>query len=305
MELLNIPIPWTDRRTHEPIIIAPIGDIQWAGKRGPTAKELLKEHIARCQELGAWYIGLGDYIDFLSPSNRQRLKAAALYDTSEDVIDDKALDLVLELYEDYLKPTKGRFLGMTHGHHWHQLKTGETTDQRLCQLLGTTFLGTCAYIRLNFIKRHKTEHGPSQAFNVTLFVHHGSGGGQKVTAPLLKLENILPYWDADIMLIGHMTKQAAAPIPRITPRWIGRAAPDLIHRRIYIVGCGGFAKGYTEGAMQGKVPMGSYVEQRMLSPTSLGAPIVKITPRCEFRNPTVHGRRHTRQTWSPDIRVEL
>lgn len=303
MELLNYTVPWK-RSNHSPIVIAPIGDIQWAGKRGPTAKDILKEHIARCLDLDALFVGLGDYTDFMSPSNRQRMRAAALYDTAEDVVDDKALDLVLELYEDYLKPTKGRWAGLVHGHHYHQLKTGETTDQRLCQLLDTTFLGTSAYIRLNFVTRDRTKDRPSQAFTTTLFVHHGAGGGQKVTAPLLKLENLLPYWDADIFMLGHMTKQASAPIPRITPRWVGRGAPDLIHRRIYIIGCGGFAKGYAERAMQGRVPMGGYVEQKMLNPTSLGAPIIRITPKLAFKNERHRGGRET-QTWSPEIRVEL
>ena len=137
-------------RDHEPIAIAPIGDIQWAGMKGPTAKDHLKRHIDHCMELKALFVGLGDYIDFLSPSNRQRLKSAALYETAEDVIDDKAMELVWELYEKFLKPTKGRWLGMLEGHHFTQLKTGETTDQRLCQLLDAKFLGSSAYIRLQF-----------------------------------------------------------------------------------------------------------------------------------------------------------
>ena len=302
MELLNLRLPWTNA-DHRPIIIAPIGDIQWAGKNGPTSKALLREHIAKCQELGAYYIGLGDYIDFASPSNRQRLKGAALYDTAEDVISEKAMDLVLELYQEYLKPTKGRWLGMVHGHHWLGLKSGDTTDQRLCQLLDTKFLGTSAYVRVSFVK--KTGIRPP-TFNLTLFVHHGSGGGQKSHAPLLKLENLLPYWDADIFLLGHMTKMAVAPINRITPRWVGPQAPDLIHRKIHIVGCGGFAKGYDLGAMQGNVPMGGYVEQKMLNPTMLGAPIIHIVPRIRSHElEGMNGRRRKHVTWAPDVTVEV
>lgn len=271
MELFTVRIPWK-QADRKPVIVAPIGDIQWAGKNGPTAKDALKRHLDRCQELGAWYIGMGDYIDFASPSNRRRLKAAALYDTAEDVIDDKALDLVQELYQDFLKPTKGRWLGLLHGHHWHHLKTGETTDQRLCQLLDARFLGTSAFVRLQFVLC-----GTGRS-NVVLWAHHGCGGGMRAGAPLNKLEDMASAFDADVYLMGHTTKQPTVPVERVVPRWHGHGAPDLIHRRLQLVNTGGFSKGYAQGSKQGQVPMGGYVEQRMLKPASLGAPIIRIVP---------------------------
>jgi|SRR3990167_6771133 len=302
MELISHTIPWPSRREHQPFVIAPIGDIQWTGKKGSTAVDLLKRHIDRCLELDAWFVGTGDYIDCFSPSNRQRMRAAALYDTAEDVIDDKVLELTHELYELFLKPTKGRWIGLCHGHHWAQLREGDTTDMRLCQMLDAKFLGTCAYIRLVF---KFASSGFNSGFNVTLFVHHGCGGGIKMSAPLNKIENILPYWDADIFLLGHTTKQVAAPINRITPRWSGPHSPELIHRKIFMVGCGGFSKGYSLGAKQGSIPMGSYVEQRLLNPAILGAPIVKIRPAIRWER---HGARRVgrqKSTWSPEITVEL
>jgi len=298
MELVTRTITQRER-DHAPIIVAPIGDIQWAGQRGPTALDTLKRHIDLCLEREAWYVGLGDYIDFLSPSNRQRVKSAALSDTANDVIDDAALHLVYELYDTVLKPTTGRWLGLVHGHHWAQLQTGETTDQRLCQLLQAKFLGTSAFIRLLFKNPNSETRCP-----LTIFVHHGCGGGMKASAPLNRLENILPYWDADIFLIGHMTKQAVAPINRISPRWAGNNAPDLVHRKIYLVGCGGFAKGYDKGASLGNVPMGGYVEQSLMNPASLGAPLIKIVPRRDY---TIAGggASSRRGVWAPDVTVEI
>ena len=218
--------------------------------------------------------------------------------SAEDVVDDAALELVHELYENYLKPTKGRWLGLCHGHHWAQLRTGDTTDMRLCQMLGAKFLGTCAYIRLVF-------RSNGSRFSIVLFVHHGCGGGMKMSAPLNKIENLLPYWDADVFLLGHSTKQAAAPVNRIMPRWHGFGARDLVHRKIYMVGCGGFSKSYVEGAKQGQIPMGNYVEQRLLSPASLGAPLIKIVPIVKYRRygPRKEGRGSS--TWEPDVTVEL
>jgi hypothetical protein len=285
---------------HTPVVLAPISDLQWAGERGPTAKDLLKRHIDRCLELNAWYLGLGDYIDFMSPSNRQRMRSAALYDTAEDVVDDKALELTWELYEKFLKPTKGRWLGMLHGHHYTQLRSGETTDQRLCQMLDAPFLGTSAYIRLQFKVTKSQARG-----NIVIWAHHGCGGGQKAGAPLGKIEDMAAAFPgADIYLMGHTTKSPVAPIERVIPRWHGQGAPDLVHKRVYLVNSGGFARGYQKGATQGSVPMGGYVEQGMMRPASLGAPIIRITPLRSWAGRT-RGHTSGMGTWTPTISVEV
>src|SRR5262245_13070657 len=117
----------------KPIHVALLGDWQWSGKQGPTAKDTLHRFLDRCLELDAYYIGMGDYIDFASPGNRARLRQAGLHDTALDVIESKALDLTYEVYETFLRNTKGRWLGLVEGHHFSQLTTGDTTDMRLCQ----------------------------------------------------------------------------------------------------------------------------------------------------------------------------
>lgn len=297
MELVTFEVPYKQSDKH-PIVIAPLGDIQWAGTRGPTAKDTLREYLDRTRELDAYYLGMGDYTDFLSPSNRQRLRAAALYDTAEDVIDDKALDLALELYQDFLKPTKGRWLGMLHGHHYATLRTGETTDQRLCGLLNTRFLGTSAFIRLQF-----QQHNALQ--NVIIWAHHGCGGGTTAGAPLNKLQHAALGFDADIYVMGHTTKQPAVPLNRIKPRWNGKGSPDLVHRKVLLVNSGGFSKGYVEGAKQGRVPMGGYVEQRMLNPASLGAPVIRIQPYTKDTGDHTTPANPRRREWAPRISVEI
>src|SRR6266446_6926522 len=144
---LNISRPQADKT---PTVIMPVGDIQWSGKRGATALDLLHRRLDRGLDLNALFLGMGDYIDFLSPSNRQRLASANLYETAEDIIDEKAMELTQEIYDLALRPTKGRWIGLLAGHHFTQLKAGDTTDQRLCQMLETKFLGDTAFCRLNF-----------------------------------------------------------------------------------------------------------------------------------------------------------
>jgi hypothetical protein len=223
-------------------------------------------------DMKAWFIGMGDYIDYMSPSNRQRQAAAGLYDTAEQVMADKTRALVDELYAEYLRPTEGRWLGMLEGHHFAYLDTGETSDQYLCQKLKAPFLGTSAILGLAF----PTHFGTRM---VEVWAHHGAGGGQKAHAPILKLENMAAYWHADIFLIGHMTKRGAAPIQRTRAVWQTSGPPVLRDQEIHLVGTGGWLKGYPERARVGRTPRGGYVEQKMLTPVSLGAPLIRITPR--------------------------
>ena len=105
----------------------PVGDIQWTGLKGETVVSMLRRHIEWGVEHGAYFLGMGDMIDFASPSNRQALRAAALYDNAQQVIDDAARNLVHELYETVLKPSKGRWLGLLEGHHFTQFRDGTTS----------------------------------------------------------------------------------------------------------------------------------------------------------------------------------
>lgn len=286
MEMVEYRIPVRD---GEPIVVAPLGDIQWAGVDGPTAQETLRRHLARTLALKAWYVGCGDYIDFMSPSNRERLGNANLYDTASDVIDKTARDLVHELVKEHLAPTKGRWCGLLHGHHYMNLRNGQTTDTLLAQLLSTRFLGTSAFVRLALT------HGQRVVASVTIWAHHGTGGGILPGSPLNKLYHLAQTMDADLIIMGHTTKQSTAPIQRIEPTW-GRT-PGLEHREIRLVNAGGFARSYVLGSRQGSVPMGQYPEVGMMAPAALGAPIIRITPTLE--------RDGRRKVWRRSITVEV
>lgn len=277
MELVTYDVELPRDFEGKPFVIAPIGDIQWAGKDGPTAQDTFARHVARAVSLGAWFVGFGDYIDFLSPSNRDRLRSAGLYDTALDVIDKEARDLTHELFETFLRPTKGRWAGCLEGHHFSDLRDGKTTDQLFADLLGTRFLGTAAIVRFAFHLPRSRDSKP--AATCTMWCHHGRGGSGKAGTPLTKLENMAPYWGGiDIIAMGHTTKQSVAPISRIYPDWRRKATLKLEHKEIRLVNTGGFARSYVVGSKQGGVPRGLYPEAGMMAPAALGAPIIRVFP---------------------------
>jgi len=272
-------------------ILMPVGDIQYTGTRHDTADiDRLKRHVEWGVKHDAWFLGMGDYIDFASPSNRQRIKAAALYDTAEDVIEETAIKMTDELYNKALKGSEGRWLGLLEGHHYTQLRDGTTSDQYLTRKLKSRFLGTCAYIRLVF------PGGTTKKSNVLIWAHHGVGSG-RIGAPLNKLELLPTYWDADIYLMGHQSKKVAAPLDRIYPVFNGNGRPHLNHRTLIIAGTGGFSRAYLQGHCQGNTPRGGYVEKGMLSPVALGGIVVKIRPR--------YKKVGDMTIWTPDVEVSL
>jgi hypothetical protein len=259
MELVTLNVGKNDQ-----IVIAPIGDIQWSGDGGPTAQDTLKRHIDRCLEMDAWYIGMGDYTDFASPSNRARLTSANVYDTAQEILEQASDTLVGEVFERFLKPTKDRWIGLLEGHHFYEFG-GRTSDMLLAEKLGTRSLGTSCYVHL-------------EPCDVTIWAHHGCGGGILPGAPLNKLYHVAAgVAGADVYLMGHTTKAPATPISRIAPVW--KPKPDLVHRTIRLANTGGFSRSNIPGHRRGNIPRGDYAEQGMMGPSPLGAPLVIIDAR--------------------------
>src|SRR3989304_6507717 len=69
--------PW------KPTLLMPVGDIQFDGKHGAADLPRLHRFLEWGMEREAWFLGMGDFVDFLSPSNRNRLRMAGLYGTAE------------------------------------------------------------------------------------------------------------------------------------------------------------------------------------------------------------------------------
>lgn len=245
------------------ITVMPVADLQMGAEGCDT--ETFKRTIDYGMKHSAYFVGLGDMVDVASPSNRAILRGNKLYDSVLDAMEDAANSAITKVVH-MLKDTKGRWLGMLEGDHYYQFDDGKTTDVILAQEMGCPFLGSCAFVRLKFPRPISTSTA-----TCTLWLHHGSGGGIKASAPLNKLENLVAAFDADIYLMGHQHKISAAPIHQVymTPN-SGR----LAFRSKVIASTGGFLRGYNSGRNM----RGGYIEKKMLKPVSLGSPLIKIRP---------------------------
>ena len=254
-------LPW------EPIKLMPLGDIQ--SGVDSCDLDLLAKRIDRGVREGALFIGMGDYLDVASPSSRAKLKAGGFYDSVWETLDDAMLHHESDLMR-ILEPTIGRWLGLLEGHHTYEYQNGSTTDINLCRQLGTDFLGSCSMIRLRF------DDGNRHSVDCVIWAHHGVGAGVSAAAPVVKLERVVEWADADLYLMGHQHKRAAAAIPRFY--MVGNKNPTVVARERLLVGTGSYLKGYMKGSVSGGRKGGTYVEKAMMRPVSLGSPLITIIP---------------------------
>ncbi len=260
MELTTFALP----KSTSKFSLCPLGDIQWSGEHGPTAQDHLKRHIDECLEANGYFFGMGDYIDFLSPSNRKKLANAGLYDTAMSVIAEKALELNQQVFDKFLKPTVGRWLGLLEGHHYSE-GGGETTDEILARMLKTDHLGTSAFVRI-------------PTADLVIYGHHGNGAGTLPAPGLNRMyHQAAGLQGADIYLMGHNTKTATTRLSRPYPVW-GKKREEhrLQHKDIWLVNCGGFSKSNISGHRCGTIKRGDYAEQAQYTPSPLTAPIITV-----------------------------
>lgn len=222
-------LPW------KPVQVAPLGDIQ-LGSPGTDIRRL-KEHVQRGVDTGVFWIGLGDFTDFLSPSNRRFLKNAGLYDTATELIEKWHREHMDEV-KDILAPTRGMWLGFHEGHHFYEYASGNTSDTDLADFLDAPFLGTAAVTRLAF-------QGDKRATECLIWSHHGEGGGAN---PLQRLLAVAPgFPQINVFIQGHNTQLGSQKRDNI---WFhGRPGKLRMRTREQLfVACGGFMQGYNQGS---------------------------------------------------------
>lgn len=264
----SLTLPW------EEIQIMPIGDVQLQHNTQAIDLKRLKKQIQWAKEQEAqghppiYFLGMGDYVDTLSPSNRAAWAATRLYDSAREAMEAATTDLEQQ-FLDIVAGTEGRWLGILQGHHFFQHEDGSTSDTRIAHSLGAPFLGTCGVVILKF---------PAQ--RCLIWCHHGAGGGISPMSPINKLLPVMNAFEADIYLIGHHTKKPVLKMPKL---YVSEAEPyELFVKNKVLAGTGGFTLGYAQGSrnLAGN-PEGGYVERGMLTPTALGSILVKIRPAHE------------------------
>lgn len=250
---------------NEPIYLFPFGDIHRSAPLCDVERWIEFNEWAATKK-NAYFLGMGDYEDFLSTSERTAIKNSGLHDSTLITLDDLAEDHIQRFYNEtyYMKD---KIIGYIEGNHYYQFDAGFTSTQRLAHLMGTKYLGVSSFIRLSFKKK---EWERSRGC-IDIWAHHGKGNGRKAGTSLNKVEDMILSANADIYLMGHDHKKSCAYVSSLELT-SSKGGVKLKQKKRLLARTGSFLKGYVEDKA-------SYVADMALNPTDLGVVKIELTPK--------------------------
>jgi len=270
-EVHEVIVPFTTER--KPVYVIPFGDIHYSSKL--CHREKFDEWCEwAAQKENAYFLGMGDYDDLGSTSERKLLNSKDLHEATIETLDELYLRHTWELCEK-LQFMKGKLIGLMEGNHYGEFQSGITTTQKMCDILGAKYLGVNAFIRLTL---RQTSAKSKHSCSVDIWAHHGKGAARLAGGSLNTVEAMVNASESDIYLMGHDHKKSVAYATRLYLGESNRGVPKLKERKILLARTGSFLRGYVPGKV-------SYVADRALSPSNLGTIKIELTPRR-------HGERH-------------
>jgi hypothetical protein len=173
---------------------------------------------------------------------------------------------------------RGHLIGLLCGNHYGVFRGGKgkkenadnglTTDEKLCRLMGTKYLGATSFVQLVFASKN---HATSMALD--MWVHHGSAVCATLGGSITQVEKMQNTAIADIYLLAHDHKRFAVPAsPKLFLRKAHAGLPTLHHKKIILARTGSFMRGYVDGE-------DSYISEKAAPPSDLGVVKIEITPR--------------------------
>jgi hypothetical protein len=221
------------------------------------------------QKKDMYFLGMGDYFDLMSTSERATFRNGNLHDSTTETLDEFAMGLTLRFAKE-VEFMKGRLVGLHEGNHFWQFPNGTTSTQKLCELLGCKYLGTASMTRLSFSTGKDTS-----GMSIEIIAHHGRGGGRIAGAGLRAVEQLCDMSECDIVLMGDNHAKNLAYKERLCLRGNGKVV--IGRRKILLARTGSFLKGWEPGKR-------SYIVDGCMSPTDLGLIKILLTPKREKVN---------------------
>lgn len=249
----------------KPFKLIPVGDIHRDSDMFADTHWQEFLDYAKAQK-NALFLGMGDYTDGVSTSERIVLSDFGLHDTTRNTLKDVYKGVSKTLVNE-LGFMRGRLIGLIGGNHYFDFGGGNTTDHLLAAALQTKFLGVCSLIRLSLKFK-----GTTKATILDIFAHHGKGGGSTPGAQFNTIEKMLNAADADIYLMGHTHGKGCIPSsPRIKLVDDKKGGVIVRERTPWLGRTGSFLKAYESGKASYNVDAGR-------SPCALGWIEFEITP---------------------------
>lgn len=236
-------------RLGRPVYFVPFGDIHFDSPL--HVEHRFDEFLKWAKDTpDAYFLGMGDYIDFVSARGRvslTRLKAQVKTEmhenNAEDVIkavENQADGHISRFATKLIKAgMKGRLIGLLDGNHDFPFSDGTNTTQRLCRLLDCRYLGVCSYIGL-------TIQADNARRNLDIWAHHGRGSARLPGGSINNVVQMSHDAEADFYCMGHDHKRSATPGQTGKRVWT-KNGYVFRHREKYYIRTGAFTKAYEDG----------------------------------------------------------
>jgi len=267
MEVIVKTIPY---KTPDKFYIYPIGDIHLGVVHCDEVR--LREKVAEIKSLGrkAYWLGMGDYGDLITPKDFKRWEGKILAPWMRDNEDNIGPTQVRRVNE-ILSPIWGQCLGLIEGNHDDNIRRFNHYDfmKELLLLANNKhyvpYAGVSCFVELNFKRENSNE-----THNYIIHARHGEGSARTSGARALAVLRLSQSMvNAHITFMGHLHGQESPDIPE---RIILRNGKIKSFETIATM-TGAWLRAY----MQGVPPM--YLERWGSPPSTLGCPRVSIEPQ--------------------------
>lgn len=217
-----------------------------------------------------WWIGGGDYCDFINRKDRRyRETSTASWLWGVNDIAERQIERLTDL----LKPIKDKCLGLLKGNHEDSVLQHYERDvysrlvDRVKPDAGTpVMLGWQGFLRLK-TRNLMSTGAVARSWMVTIYLHHGYGGGRMEGGDALALGRVFKNYDCDIALMGHRHKKISISQIQLSP---GQRSKKVRERYQVAAFCGSFLRGYSEDEV--------YPESKGLPPLPVGAIEIMLHP---------------------------
>lgn len=226
--------------------IVPIGDVHIGA--GACDEDRLKRVVKRVEsEPNTYWLGMGDFADFVLRSDAKRFDPTTLADWVETRHLADLARYQVDRFVEFVTPIAGKCLGLVQGNHEQNITKYYERDVYLeivnkIKDLGKQeklALGYEGFLVLTFFR--SAEGKRSGASAITIYAHHGSGGGKKEGSKANNLQETLWTIDCDIVLFGH-THNTQTQVQQV----LGVVGNRVVDRVRYGAFCGSYLKSYSE-----------------------------------------------------------
>jgi hypothetical protein len=236
-----------------------------------------------------YYLGMGDYLDWASTSERIALEKVrgtirSLHDQNAQKLQAEVDRVAATANQKLLRDIgfmKGRMIGAMDGNHYAELSTGGTTTHNMCLALDAAYLGSVAWVTIEVPIAGRGKGGPGKSrlgpshCTLDVVLSHGTSASRLPGGSINRVNEMRGHQWADIFAMAHDHRRAIAPQSALTRRTVcaNRTLPRHIviqHRSQILLRTGGFLRGYVDG-------QSSYIADAGLPPSDLGSVEIEVT----------------------------